>query len=80
MSKDEKAIEAEIQTKRPPARRITPGMLDAEIAADQARAERLGIGPKAPVPSEPPKDAPLDTASDDEKPEDGEEQEGRDAA
>ncbi len=34
MSKDEKAIEAEIQTKRPPARRITPGMLDAEIAAE----------------------------------------------
>ena len=34
MSKDEKAIEAEIQTKRPPARRIKPGMLDAEIAAE----------------------------------------------
>lgn len=53
--------------------------VDAEIAADQARAKRLGIAPKATTP-EPPKADPSGTASDDEKPEDGEEQEGRDAA
>lgn len=35
MSKDEKAIEAEIQSKGLTARRITPDMLDAEIADEQ---------------------------------------------
>lgn len=45
--------------------------VDAEIAADQARAERLGIGPKAPAAPETPRD---------ENPEAGEEQDDRDAA
>lgn len=34
MSKDEQAIEAEIQAKGLTAKRITPDMLDAEIAAE----------------------------------------------
>lgn len=35
MSRDEQAIEAEIQAKGKTARRITPEMLDAEIAAEE---------------------------------------------
>lgn len=34
MSKDEQAIEAEIQTKGLTAKRVTPDMLDAEIVAE----------------------------------------------
>ena len=34
MSKDEQAIEAEVQAKGLTAKRITPDMLDAEIAAE----------------------------------------------
>lgn len=54
--------------------------VDAEIAADQARAERLGIGPKAPATSEPQKDDLPDTALDEETPEADKEKEDRDAA